>query len=140
MTATYVPSLLRNRRLAFTLQVLPAIVYGAGVFYTGLMRMPELPEVGFVATDKLLHASVFGGLALLIAVALHGLRPAVSIPKKLVLGGLGSSALGLLLELCQSFVPYRSADGWDWVADSVGALLVTGVVFFAWRWRRRVHG
>ena len=118
---------------------MPALFYTAFVFYTGLIRLPVLPEVGFVATDKLLHTLVFGGLALLIAVAVHGLRRAFPIEKKLSLGGLGASLLGLLLELCQSRVPYRSADVWDWVADTLGALLAAGLALLVWRWRARSH-
>jgi len=132
---------LRNRRVTFATQVLPAILCASAIFYGGLIRIGQLPEVGFVASDKLLHAAAFGGLAVLLARAAHWLRARASIVKKLVLGGLGSSLLGLSLELCQAFVPYRSADPWDWVADSIGALLAVGFSFMVLHWvPRRVHG
>ena len=138
MTTAYDLPRIQNRRVAFTTQVIPAVVYAGMVFYAGLIRLPALPEVGFVATDKLLHALVFGGLAVLIARALHWLRPAVSLTKQLLRGSLGSSLLGLMLELCQACVSYRSADVWDWVADTFGALVAAGVVFLAISaWRRR---
>lgn len=140
MTATYdLPP--ANRRIAFATQVVPAAAYAGVIFYGGLIRMGELPEVGFVATDKLLHALVFGGLALLLARALHWSKPSGSATKKLVVGGLGALLMGLLLELCQAFVPYRSADPWDWVADSVGAGLAVGVAFLLVLWLpRRADG
>jgi VanZ family protein len=112
-------------------------MYAGFVFYAGLIRLPMLPEVGFVATDKLLHALVFGGLALLSARALHWWKPGLALGKKLIGGSVGSSLVGLLLELCQACVSYRSADVWDWVADTFGALLAANVVFFGcWALRR----
>lgn len=137
MTATYDSALPPNRRVAFATQVVPAVLYTSTLFYAGLIHLPELPEVGFVATDKLLHALAFGGLALLIARALQWLKPVASLGKGLLRGSVGSSLLGLLLELCQAFVSYRSADIWDWVADTFGAVLAAGVVWVAyWFWRR----
>jgi VanZ family protein len=139
VTATYDIPRLHSRRVAFTTQVVPAVAYTGAVFYAGLIRLPALPEVGFVATDKLLHALVFGGLALLFARALHWLRPASALGNKLTGGSVGSSFVGLLLELCQACVSYRSADVWDWVADTFGALLATGLTFLVLCWWRRAR-
>ena len=130
-----------HRPVAFATHVLPAVVYASALFYGGLVRIGTLPQVGFVATDKLLHALAFGGLALLTARALHWHRADSPLRRKLVLGGAGSSLLGLLLELCQALTAYRSADVWDWVADSVGALLAIGLARALFTWApRRAHG
>ena len=132
---------LQHRPLTFATHVLPAASYASAIFYGGLVRIGKLPEVGFVATDKLLHALAFGGLALLLARAAHWLRADASLTRKLALGGVGSSGLGLLLEVCQAFTAYRSADVWDWVADSVGAVLAIGLTFALFTWvPRRAHG
>lgn len=112
-----------HRSWAFATQVLPSILYSGAIFYGGLIRLAELPPVGFMATDKLLHLFAFGGLAILLARSGHFFRPLASVYVKLICGALGASFLGLLLELCQATVSYRSADAWDWVADTVGALL-----------------
>jgi VanZ family protein len=132
VTSSYDPGLNR-RSLSFVTQVAPAIVYTAAIFYGGLIRMRELPQVGFVPTDKLLHAGVFGGLAFLLKRAARFSMPSSSLPKQLLVGAFGSSGLGALLEICQAFVPYRSADVWDWVADTVGAALAVAVLFACWR-------
>jgi len=127
VTVSYDPA--RSRRsLSFATQVAPAILYAAAIFYGGLIRMRELPEVGVVPTDKLLHACVFGGLALLLVRAVRSSVPGLSLQKELVAGALGASLVGALLEICQAFVPYRSADVWDWVGDTVGAALVVGAL------------
>jgi len=129
------------RPLGFATHVLPALSYAGVIFYTGLIRIGALPEVGFVATDKLLHALVFGGLVPLLARAAHWLRPDQTHARKVWLGGVGASLIGLVLEVCQAFTDYRSADVMDWFADTVGALLAVGLVlaFFAWI-SRRAHG
>lgn len=129
------------RPFAFATQVLPAVAYVSAVFYGGLIRIGALPEVGFVATDKLLHALAFGGLALLLARAADWFRPQAALARKLSFGCAGSSLLGMLLELCQALTVYRSADIWDWFADTVGALLVCGLSFLLLAWApRRAHG
>jgi len=121
--------------------VLPAALYSSVIFYGGLIRIGALPEVGFVASDKLLHALAFGGLALLVARAAHWFRPQLSLVKKLLCGCVGSSLLGLLLELCQALTVYRSADVWDWLADTLGALLAIGAASLLLAWvPRRAHG
>jgi VanZ family protein len=130
VTVSY-DSALNRRSFSFATQVAPAILYASAVFYGGLIRMRELPELGLVPTDKLLHTGAFGGLAFLLARAARFFMPTSSLTKQLLVGGLGASVLGALLEVCQAFVPYRSADPWDWVADTVGAALAVGVLF-AW--------
>ena len=118
-----------KRALAFASQVAPAIAYTCAIFYGGLIHLDALPEVPVVPTDKLLHTLAFGGLTLLLARAAHWLRPRASSGKQLLGAGFVSSGLGLLLEIFQSFVPYRSADAWDWVADTLGAALAGGLAF-----------
>jgi len=132
---------LPHRRPAFATHVLPAVTYASALFYAGLIRIGAMPEVGFIATDKLLHALAFGGLALLLTCTAHFLRPNATLAKKLLLGCAGSSLLGLLLELCQALTSYRSADIWDWIADTLGALLAIGLAFVLSAWiPRRAHG
>jgi len=115
--------------------------YASAIFYGGLIRMGALPEVGFVATDKLLHALAFAGLALLLARAAHWLRPSATLAQKLWSGCAGSSLLGLFLEACQAFTTYRSADALDWLADTIGAMLAIGLAFTLFAWSpRRAHG
>jgi VanZ family protein len=81
--------------------------------------------LGKIFFDKWVHAGLFAILAFLF------MKPYVnsSLPKQNVLQtifkiGLYISIWGLITELIQKyFVPNRSFDLWDWVADSAGALL-----------------
>jgi VanZ family protein len=121
--------------------VFPAAAYVGAIFYTGLIRLAELPELGVVPTDKLLHAAAFGGLALLLVRAGRALLPRLTFGKRLLFGALGASFFGALLEVCQYFVPYRSAEFLDWVADTVGASCAIGLLaLFVQLVPRRAHG
>jgi VanZ family protein len=129
------------RRFALVGNVAPAALYVGALFYTGLIRLAQLPEVGFMPTDKLLHGLAFGGLALLcVRAARVFLWRASSGPR--IWFGIGmASFFGALLEACQYFVPYRSAELLDWVADTVGALLAAGLLALFIRLKRgRSHG
>jgi VanZ family protein len=117
----------RDPRRALLRDVIPAAVYVGGIFYTGLIRLAPLPEVGFVPADKLLHALVFAGLALLLVRAGRSLFPHASPSRRLFAAVFLASLVGALLEICQSFVPYRSAEFLDWLADTLGALGAAGL-------------
>jgi VanZ family protein len=131
----------RDRRLALVTDVFPAAAYVGVIFYTGLIRLAKLPEVGFIPTDKLLHALAFGCLALLLARAARALLPRRHPRTRLVFAVLGASLFGALLEVCQSFVPYRSAEFLDWLADTLGAACAVGLLaLFLQLVPRRAHG
>lgn len=74
--------------------------------------------------DKIAHFAVYGLLATLICRAGKGWRAAAWA---VVL----ASAYGLSDEFHQSFVPGRSPEVMDWVADTTGALLAV-VLYTGW--------
>jgi VanZ family protein len=98
----------------------PALAYAAVIFVLSHQSnpLPFLPPEFFLH-DKLLHASEYAVLGGLLAPALRlaGLRPRAA----LVVAVLLASAYGATDEVHQSFVPGRSADPLDWVADTLGA-------------------
>ncbi len=87
-------------------------------------------------TDKLLHALSFGGLALLLVRAARALWQSSEPSGRLWFGVCGSSFFGATLEICQYFVPYRSAEFLDWLADTVGAVLAVGLLALVLRAKR----
>ena len=88
----------------------------------------SLPDIGFDLMDKLLHFLVFGFLGILMVRGFH-LQPLIS--NKLT-GYIFIIILGLLFsaidEWHQSFVPGRTADIWDWVADSAGIITFSAIL------------
>jgi VanZ family protein len=105
----------------FALDVGPALLYLAVLFWFGLTPLKSLPGPDFELADKVWHLAAFGGLAGLAARSLrYWGRGALAAARD---AALVASLLGGLLELLQSLTAYRSADWADFVADSLGALL-----------------
>jgi len=78
----------------------------------GLQLLPPL--------DKVAHASVFGALALVLDLALRLDRPDLPMYRRHLLVFVVVSCFGATDEWHQLFVPGRSCEFGDWVADSVG--------------------
>lgn len=70
---------------------------------------------GWLALDKLIHAGLYAVLAALWLWARPG-KPSQALAL--------ASLYGAVDEWHQSWVPGRSADAWDWLADTAGASLV----------------
>jgi VanZ family protein len=100
-------------------------VYVAYIFFSGTSRQATLP--GRVS-DKTAHFVAFGLMVPLGVLALRYLSPRLGLVRCIAIGVLVASGLGALLEFVQSFLPYRSCDVWDWVADTIGALFAAVIV------------
>lgn len=110
----------------FPWRALPALLYGLGIFYGGVIDIGPLPKIPHIATDKLLHALAFAGLSVLALFA----QTEGSTRRRQLLAASVSIAVGGLLELVQTALPYRSGEWLDLVADAAGAIL--GVALVAW--------
>lgn len=88
----------------------------------------EAPEWMFYA-DKIVHGALYGGLGFLFLRALLRGRylniPMLSVILAIVL----TSLYGVTDEYHQSFVPGRTPEIHDWIADTVGAALVCFFLF-----------
>jgi VanZ family protein len=115
-----------QKRRGVVLDILPAALYLAVLFWAGLIPLKSLPGPDFKFADKVWHALAFGGLAGLLsrALAFFG-RPALLAARD---ASLVAVALGGLLEVLQSFTAYRSADWADFAADSLGVALAYWVL------------
>ena len=109
---------------------LPALAWAATIVWVS--ASPDARGVGwmtdlFFQADKVIHAGVFGILAVFVLLATG--RPALSVV--LV------SLFGAADELHQATVPGRDADVFDWVADTMGALIAVALVVYLTRRRSR---
>jgi len=98
----------------------PAVVYLSLIYYVS-----SQPQVGWATPypDKLLHVSEYLVLAVLLARALNnGIRRPVSSAMLLLTWGL-CVAYAVTDEIHQTFVPGRSPDPRDALADACGAAL-----------------
>lgn len=96
----------------------PALVYMAAIFVASAQHTVRLPDVD--NSDKMLHFAAYAGLGVLLA---YGGAPAAVGRLPLIAIG---SLYGASDEVHQSFVPGRTPDPADWVADTLGA--VAGVL------------
>lgn len=92
-----------------------------------------MPEAQFPLKDKIGHALIYAGLTWLIAWALRA--PSRSLPKTLALAILMASAYGASDEWHQRYVPRRSCDVMDWLADTIGAC-AAAAAFYAYESHR----
>jgi VanZ family protein len=100
----------------------PLIAYCTFIVIQSHLPSPvELPEVSHL--DKLLHFGAYGVMAVLFYRTYSAGWPQAG-KRTLVWASAASAALfGLSDEIHQFFVPYRTADPLDFLADSLGALL-----------------
>jgi VanZ family protein len=106
-------------------------LYAGVIFY--LSHQPTLPiPMRFAHQDKVMHFCAYFLLGLLAAHAMGGLPVKQRFWWALAL----ASAYGVSDEFHQSFVPGRSVDLLDWVADTAGAWCGALTYLRAWRYRQ----
>ncbi|MBN2310867.1 MAG: VanZ family protein [Candidatus Hydrogenedentes bacterium] len=111
-------------------------LYCLGLFWLSSGPAPIDVQEPFPGFDKILHALLYAGLAALVAVGMRR-SGTVSPQWALVAIPIGFAALyGVSDEIHQAFVPTRTFDLVDIVADGAGALGVLGVLHLFWMRRR----
>jgi VanZ family protein len=93
-----------------------ALIFTISSFRVELPELPSLPM-----RDKLIHLVEYGVLGFFCAHATLRTWPKKPPRRMLALGAFLASAFGLSDELHQAFVPGRSAELLDFVADTLGA-------------------
>jgi VanZ family protein len=107
---------------------LPLIAYSAFIVFQSHYPAPDsIPRLPFF--DKLLHTGGYGLLGLLCCRAYRSGWPEASGRSLARWSVLSATLFGLSDEIHQSFVPFRTADGWDVLADAIGAALGVGFYF-----------
>ena len=118
----------RGRTLAFIALWGPVAAYMALIFVISAQAQPPMPSQ---LSDKQGHSIGYAGLAVTVSRALAGGLTAGTTLPTAAAAWVIASAYGATDEWHQSFVPGRSADVRDWVADATGALLGAGA---CWAW------
>lgn len=123
--------LLKNRYIRF----FPVLAIMASIFFLSHTPGDNLPTA-FSGMDKICHASMYGALALS---CLFALQPWIRVKPFPVFGAgviLFCLLYGVSDEFHQSFIPGRSSEWQDLVADASGSILVVFGWWF-WSWRNR---
>ena len=116
-----------SRLHKFFIYWFPIILYCLLIFiqssYPSIKRAPELPHL-----DKVLHFVAYALLGALFLRAFKTSRIKNNVRFILILSVLLSFLYGISDEIHQHFIPYRSADLMDVLADMLGGL--TGVYIY----------
>ena len=103
------------------------VVYMAAIFYASSLSAPPVPA----GTDKSLHAVAYLGLAVAVVRAVVGGLPRRIDGPAAVVAVAVTVAYGMTDEIHQMFVPGRTADAFDLLADAGGAIVGTAA---CWAW------
>jgi hypothetical protein len=110
----------------------PVFAYVALIFVFGSMRLhgPEGPQM---PSDKVMHLVAFGGMQLFMFRAVRWRWTQLGLSAQLLRAAALCAAAGALLEFYQAFLPHRSAELADWLADMLGVALASGLLVLAIR-------
>jgi VanZ family protein len=94
------------------------------IFIQSSFPSVELPKVELIGFDKILHFGVYGLLVILCYISLtHQSKLALFSKSPYLWAVIITSIYGLTDEIHQYFVPNRSCEFQDWIADFIGALI-----------------
>ena len=118
---------------------IPALAYMALIWVlSSLPTIASLEQVPF--KDKGVHFVEYGTLAVLLCYAIRGTWPLRSLWFTAFYGFVGTVLWGMLDEIHQAYVPGRSSDPMDVLADTIGAALATTLSIVVLQMRNRRRG
>lgn len=101
------------------------------IFIASSIPGEEIPKIGFEFSDKLIHAVVYLILFILFFYSLKYQTKSVKLRNNAIMfAGIFSALYGVTDEIHQKFVPMRSCELSDWVADVTGVILGIFLVKF----------
>ena len=110
---------------------LPAILWAVIIFVASSVPGTKLPGFFHLVNDKIIHASIFFLLGLLVYRALEPkVKPSSFDWRRLVIAISAVILYGISDEFHQGFVPGRTVDVVDALADSAGGVLSALIIWF----------
>jgi VanZ family protein len=111
---------------------LPVVAYAGLIFYLSSQSRPSPPTLWLLAHlgDKTLHAIEYAILGILCYRAFAYAAGDRAARSALMLAIITSIGYGVTDEVHQAFVPQRHPNGWDLLADAIGATLAAS----CWHW------
>jgi VanZ family protein len=107
---------------------LPVLIFCLGIFIESSFPTEAYPKIEFELSDKIIHFGIYFALFLAFYYSFNNQTKYLLLNKYSLFMALAfTSIYGASDELHQYFVPGRSCDIFDWLADVVGAIL--GVIF-----------
>ncbi len=115
-----------------------ALIYGILIFVISSIPQISPPFFGFRLEDKLYHFAEYAIFSLLLFLAFFKAETNFFKKNVFLLSSLVGIAYAYSDEFHQRFVPGRSYDLYDFVADCLGIVLVQAAlwIYLAWKGRR----
>lgn len=114
--------------------IIATLVYCAGIFWESSQSRPVKTDIHFAQDDKVAHILLYGGLTAVVSLGIRRsgkpAKPAWQFWAPIVFATL----YGISDEFHQRFVPMRSCDIFDVMADTTGATLAQ-IVLCGWAWK-----
>lgn len=108
---------------SFLIYHCPAIICAATIITLSSVPNLAVPEVRFLASDKVAHFIEYAVFAFLVYRSFYQLFSG-RIARTFLLSGLFVSLFALADEIYQHFIPGRFTDAYDFASDLIGAFLV----------------
>ena len=124
-----------NRRVNTFTRWLPALLWAVLIFVLSAWTSPPKVDKVVPMADKAVHWTLFCVQSWLVASALRNGHK-LTLQATLGLAILITSAYGALDEYHQRFIPNRTCDFVDWVADTLGAT-AAAAAYYVYESRRR---
>ena len=110
------------------------VLYCAGIFGLSSGSNPIRVESRFPGQDKVAHAVLYGGLATVVSLGIRRSGRRVSPWVQLVVPVALAGMYGITDEIHQMYVPGRTPDTWDVLADALGAAIAQ-ILLCRYVWR-----
>jgi VanZ family protein len=125
-------------RKTFLTYYLPVLLYAALIFWgSSLHKIPQ--TFPFAWKDKLLHAGEYCVMGILLARSTIAFWGRLNSGKVIVWTGIIGGVYAASDEFHQYFVPGRSCDFYDWLADIAG-LACGATIIYIIAMRKRANG
>ncbi len=115
---------------------LPALLWAAVIFAVSSIPDLSAPELGIKFGDKIIHFFEYFILGFLTAYAVS--KQTERIWMVFIISAAVSGVYGILDEIHQLFVPGRSTEGFDMLADVLGSILAAAI--YVWWMEKRSSG
>jgi len=124
----------------FSRYQLPAVLWAGVIFGLSSIPGPNLPKIAIIGIDKIAHVSVYMILGLLIFRSFHRRSDTEIFQWKRVFLAVAMVMLyGISDELHQGYVPGRTLDVFDMLADVLGGLLAASALYLYYSRRRKAR-
>lgn len=112
------------------LYAIPIALYSLLIFYLSSLTSTKIPDFGFYWQDKVIHAGAFFVYGVFLQIFLEKSIRIQSKKRFIIIFLIIGCIFGASDELHQYFVPGRTCELLDWLADATGILLSLGAVSF----------